>query len=100
VTAYPPIQKTRRLPRERVAGATMSDWELAGRCMSDTSNRQGGTQPAPEAVLAPGRRAEFFVFAIIAGFIWPVVAVGVVGGYGFFVWMSQMILGPPGPPGG
>lgn len=68
--------------------------------MSDTSNRHRGTQPAPEAVLAPGRRAEFFVFAIIAAFIWPVVAVGVVGGYGFLVWMSQMILGPPGPPGG
>ena len=78
----------------------MSAWELAGRYMSGTSNRQGGTQPAPEAVPALGRRAEFFVFAIIAAFIWPVVAVGVVGGYGFLVWMSQMILGPPGPPGG
>jgi periplasmic nitrate reductase NapE len=29
-----------------------------------------------------------------------VVAVGVVGGYGFLVWMTQMVLGPPGPPGG
>lgn len=44
------------------------------------------------------RRAEWLVFAIIAAFIWPVVAVGVVGGYGFLVWMSQLILGPPGPP--
>jgi nitrate reductase NapE len=68
--------------------------------MSDTSNRQEDTQQAPEAVLAPGRAAEFSVFAIIAAFIWPVVAVGVVGGYGFLIWMSQMILGPPGPPGG
>ncbi|MCK1518628.1 periplasmic nitrate reductase, NapE protein [Bradyrhizobium sp. 190] len=49
---------------------------------------------------AHGRRAELFVFAVIAAFIWPVVAVGVVGGYGFLVWMSQVILGPPGPPGG
>ncbi|MFG3593253.1 periplasmic nitrate reductase, NapE protein [Bradyrhizobium sp. RDI18] len=47
----------------------------------------------------PGRRAELIVFAVIAAFIWPVVAVGVVGGYGFLVWMSQLILGPPGPPG-
>jgi nitrate reductase NapE len=46
-----------------------------------------------------GWRAELIVFAIIAAFIWPVVAVGVVGGYGFLVWMSQLILGPPGPPG-
>ena len=46
-----------------------------------------------------GRRAELFVFAVIAAFIWPIVAVGVVGGYGFLVWMTQLILGPPGPPG-
>jgi periplasmic nitrate reductase NapE len=45
------------------------------------------------------RRDELIVFAIIAAFIWPVIAVGVVGGYGFLVWMSQLILGPPGPPG-
>ena len=67
--------------------------------MSDTS----GSHDAPPLhgiVPAIGRRAEFFVFAVIAAFIWPVVAVGVVGGYGFLVWMSQVILGPPGPPGG
>lgn len=45
------------------------------------------------------RRSEFIVFSIIAAFVWPVIAVGVVGGYGFLVWMSQLILGPPGPPG-
>lgn len=45
------------------------------------------------------RRDELIVFLIIAAFIWPIVAVGVVGGYGFLVWMSQLVLGPPGPPG-
>ena len=25
--------------------------------------------------------------------------VSVVGGYGFLIWMVQMVLGPPGPPG-
>ena len=77
----------------------MSDSEVAGRYMSDTSGRHD----APSlngAVPATGRRAEFFVFAIIAAFIWPIVAVGVVGGYGFLIWMTQMVLGPPGPPGG
>ena len=29
-----------------------------------------------------------------------IVAVGVVGGYGFLVWMYQIVYGPPGPPGG
>ena len=44
------------------------------------------------------RRSEIVVFAIIVAIIWPIVTVGVVGGYGFLVWMSQLILGPPGPP--
>ena len=67
--------------------------------MSDTSSKQDA-QPTHEFAFGTGRRAEFFVFAIIAAFIWPIVAVGVVGGYGFLVWMTQMVLGPPGPPGG
>jgi nitrate reductase NapE len=44
------------------------------------------------------RRDEFLVFLIIIALIWPVVTVGVVGGYGFSVWMYQMVAGPPGPP--
>ncbi|SLN60537.1 Periplasmic nitrate reductase protein NapE [Roseovarius halotolerans] len=38
-------------------------------------------------------------FLILAFGIWPVVAVGAVGGYGFLVWMYQLISGPPGPAG-
>lgn len=67
--------------------------------MSDTSGKHDA-QPAQKSVLGTGRRAEFLVFAIIVAFIWPIVAVGAVGGYGFLIWMSQLILGPPGPPGG
>jgi nitrate reductase NapE len=51
-------------------------------------------QPVPPST----RRDEFIVFSIIAALIWPIVAVGIVGGYGFVVWMSQLVLGPPGPP--
>ena len=43
-------------------------------------------------------RSELIVFAIIVAVIWPVVTVGVVGGYGFAVWMYQVVAGPPGPP--
>jgi nitrate reductase NapE len=82
--------------RERAPGTTMSSSEVAGRYMSDTSGRHD----APlDGVIPTSRRSEFFVFAIIVAFIWPVVAVGVVGGYGFLIWMAQAILGPPGPPG-
>lgn len=43
------------------------------------------------------RRKELLTFAVLAFAIWPVVAVGVVGGYGFAVWMYQVVYGPPGP---
>lgn len=46
------------------------------------------------------RRNELFAFLVLAFGIWPVVAIGVVGGYGFLVWMFQIIFGPPGPHGG
>jgi nitrate reductase NapE len=44
------------------------------------------------------RRRELLAFIILAIVIWPFLAVAVVGGYGFVVWMSQLIFGPPGPP--
>ena len=46
----------------------------------------------------PSRRQELFMFVLLAILIWPVIAVGVVGGYGFAVWMWQLVFGPPGPP--
>ncbi|MAW85096.1 MAG: periplasmic nitrate reductase, NapE protein [Phyllobacteriaceae bacterium] len=45
------------------------------------------------------RRRELLTFLILAFGIWPILAVGVVGGYGFLVWMYQILAGPPGPPG-
>jgi nitrate reductase NapE len=50
------------------------------------------------AVLPTRRRWELVVFALLAIVVWPVVAVGVVGGWGFVVWMFQQVYGPPGPP--
>lgn len=49
---------------------------------------------------APSRREEITAFIVLAILIWPILAVAVVGGYGFLVWMWQIIFGPPGPPGG
>jgi nitrate reductase NapE len=51
-------------------------------------------QSAPRS----SRREELFAFLVLAVLIWPVITVGVVGGYGFAVWMSQIVFGPPGPP--
>ncbi|HMR33058.1 MAG TPA: periplasmic nitrate reductase, NapE protein [Geminicoccaceae bacterium] len=44
------------------------------------------------------RRSELLVFLLVVAVIFPLLAVGVVGGYGFLVWMYQMVVGPPGPP--
>ncbi|MBB4018767.1 nitrate reductase NapE [Chelatococcus caeni] len=56
-------------------------------------------EPAVTATAqAPSRREEFTAFIILAILIWPVLAVGIVGGYGFLVWMWQIVFGPPGPP--
>ena len=55
---------------------------------------------APEARAdRPTRRAELLAFLTLAVLIWPVLSVAVVGGYGFLVWMWQLVFGPPGPPG-
>jgi nitrate reductase NapE len=44
------------------------------------------------------RRMEVFAFLIITAVLMPALAVATVGGYGFTVWIYQMIAGPPGPP--
>lgn len=53
-----------------------------------------GNMPARSAT----RRSEIMMFLLLAVVIWPFVTVAVVGGYGFLVWMTQLIVGPPGPP--
>ncbi|WP_312862070.1 periplasmic nitrate reductase, NapE protein [Muricoccus pecuniae] len=42
-------------------------------------------------------RLEAVAFAILAVLIWPIIAVGVVAGWGFLVWMYYLFTGPPGP---
>lgn len=63
------------------------------------SSDSGGTATGTEGRRA-ARRRELLTFLVLAFGIWPIVAVGVVGGFGFMVWMWQIIFGPPGPPGG
>lgn len=54
----------------------------------------------PQNLTATERKRDerrLFIFLIV--FLFPILAVAVVGGYGFAVWISQIFLGPPGPPG-
>ncbi|WP_254691562.1 periplasmic nitrate reductase, NapE protein [Shinella daejeonensis] len=57
------------------------------------------TDHLPPETSGKRRRRELLTFFVLAFGIWPIVAVGVVGGYGFLVWMFQILYGPPGPPG-
>jgi nitrate reductase NapE len=41
------------------------------------------------------RRREAFTFFFLTVVLAPVLAVGIVGGYGFLVWMYQIVTGPP-----
>ena len=40
---------------------------------------------------------ELKAFLLLAVVMAPVLAVIVVSGYGFLVWMFQLLAGPPGP---
>lgn len=42
------------------------------------------------------RTEEFRTWLFLTFVMAPVLAVVVVGGYGFLVWMIQVIAGPPG----
>lgn len=61
--------------------------------VTDHSNK---IEPGRNSIRTP--RDELIVFLIIVALVWPVMTIGVVGGYGFAVWMYQLVAGPPGPP--
>lgn len=42
------------------------------------------------------RRTEFLTFLFLAFVLVPVLSVGIVGAYGFAIWMVQLVAGPPG----
>ncbi|UXI70599.1 periplasmic nitrate reductase, NapE protein [Tahibacter amnicola] len=43
------------------------------------------------------RRWELRVFLFLTVVLFPALAVAIVGGYGFAVWIFQIFTGPPGP---
>jgi periplasmic nitrate reductase NapE len=44
------------------------------------------------------KRMEILAFLLLTGVVMPALAVGVVGSYGFAVWIYHMVVGPPGAP--
>lgn len=44
----------------------------------------------------PNKRSELLLFLFITVVLFPLLSVMIVGGYGFAVWISQMLFtGPP-----
>ena len=44
------------------------------------------------------KKRELKVFLFVTVVLAPILATVIVGGYGFLVWIYQLIAGPPGPP--
>ncbi|MGR3616265.1 MAG: periplasmic nitrate reductase, NapE protein [Paracoccaceae bacterium] len=53
------------------------------------------THPSPNELVDTTKRDERRAFVLLAVFLAPALAVAIVGGWGFFIWMLQIINGPP-----
>ena len=40
------------------------------------------------------KERRLFIFIIV--FLFPLLSIALVGGYGFTIWMYQLLMGPPG----
>lgn len=48
-----------------------------------------------DSIDPPTKKEEGRAFILLAVFMAPVASIILVGGFGFLLWMSQLILGPP-----
>lgn len=42
------------------------------------------------------KQSERNTFIFLTVFLAPILSIVIVGGFGFIVWISQILLGPPG----
>ena len=49
-----------------------------------------------DAANHPTRRDEGIAFFLLAFVLFPVLSIILVGGFGFVLWMSHLMFGPPG----
>lgn len=60
---------------------------------------ESGPASPPPAAEQSSRPRELLAFLFLTVVLAPLLSVMIVGGYGFLVWIYQIIAGPPGPPG-
>ena len=63
---------------------------------AEPNHETGSTGTPPGDSASKSRELSAFLFLTVV--LAPAVAVMVVGGYGFAIWMYQLIAGPPGAP--
>ena len=68
--------------------------------LSNQGEDDGNVRPDDRIRGLPSRPGDtpLRMFLLLTVVLAPVLAVMVVGGYGFLVWMYQLVAGPPGPP--
>ncbi len=69
---------------------------MAGRIRISRFESDADMGEAMADVGMPRRRRELLVFLFLTVVLAPMLAVAIVGGYGFMVWMYQLFAGPPG----
>jgi nitrate reductase NapE len=65
--------------------------------MSAAQQSHGG-EGVPADSDRAGKQREWYLFLFLTVVLAPALAIAVVGGYGFLIWMVQLIAGPPGAP--
>ena len=53
---------------------------------------QNASSASPET---KSKKQELSVFLVLTVIMAPILSVAIVGGYGFFVWIMQILMGPP-----
>lgn len=66
--------------------------------MQRTAQNKPKKSNAGKSDKASAKSRELSAFLFLTVFLAPAVSVAVVGGYGFAIWMYQLIAGPPGAP--
>ena len=66
----------------------------------DRGHRAKASRMTTDTGSSPQRWREIAMFLVLAVVIWPFIAVAVVGGWGFLVWMWFAFIGLPGAPTG
>jgi nitrate reductase NapE len=79
----------------KIASVRPAIWTPHGRVGILGRQLEGGLD-MDERAKAPTKAQELRAFLFLSVVLAPVLAVGLVSGYGFLVWAVQLVTGPPG----